>query len=129
MARDLLAPEPAFETLTPPPARRLAPTRGDIAWMAAYQAALLGAAGWAAGYWDPWVGLFTWIGGTLAGLESFLTGLGYLDKNPQSGTSWRWTVLSAALVPWVIGLGATAGLITALFSVSDWIDQFWAASI
>jgi hypothetical protein len=115
---DIYDPPPAPVAWNPPTPERLKFTRGDVAFLAGL-IGLLGLASAMAWPDDPAVAVLTALGGALVLTESWFTALGILHRFKPLGLRARWTIILAALVPWLIGLGVAAMLMLSLFWVSD----------
>lgn len=78
--------------------------------------ALLAAAAWLI---DESLGVLAGLGGGLVIIESWITGLSYLQRHPVAGRKLRWVTFFAALVPWIVGLGVAASFMLLLFRLTD----------
>ena len=119
MNRDIYDPPPAPIHLAPPRAEPLTWTTPDVAILVCRGVALTILAAWS---WsvEPTLGILTLAGGMLVLIESWFSALSFLNRRPLVSFSERWRIFLAALVPWVLGLSVAAGLMLALFSLSDW---------
>jgi hypothetical protein len=70
---------------------------------------------------EPVMALATAAAGSLVVLESWFTALGFLHRCPPLRLKARWVIFLAALVPWLLGLGAAVTIMLSLFWVSDHI--------
>ncbi|WP_337175234.1 hypothetical protein [Paludisphaera sp.] len=116
---DVYDPPPVPEIEWEEPRREpLEVSRGDVACLVGLCAALFGIA---AIFWsdDPFVAVIAAGAGSLIVLESWLTALARFKRTPTHGVRARWTVFLAALVPWVVGVGAAVAFLLGVFWVSD----------
>jgi hypothetical protein len=102
----------------PPRAAPLIFTMGDLVCLVSLCAGLLVVAllAWRS---EPMLGLISAGAGTLVILESWLTAVGYLHRCRPVSLKARWTIFSAALLPWLVGLSVAVGLMLCLFWISD----------
>ncbi len=102
----------------PPKAGPLIFTQGDLVCLVSLCAGLLVVALF---FWrsEPILGLISAGAGTLVILESWLTAVSYLHRCRPVSLKARWTIFSAALLPWLVGLGLAVGLMLCLFWISD----------
>jgi hypothetical protein len=116
---DRYDPPPAPLAWDEPKPEPLILTRGDVACLATFGTVLAFATGMA---WsiEPTLALLATVGGTLVILESWFTALDFLHRRPSNSPSGRLAIFLAALVPWVVGLGIAATLMSCLFLISDW---------
>ncbi|ADV63309.1 hypothetical protein Isop_2742 [Isosphaera pallida ATCC 43644] len=119
--RNLFNPSPVSRPLSKPVRHALRPLKADLVWLMMMVTLLLIVAAVTVWLVDATLGLLVGMGGLLVLLESWFTGLGYLERRPQLPTRDRWSIHFAALVPWMIGLGLAALLMTSLFLLSDWL--------
>lgn len=119
--RNLFNPSPVSRPLSKPVRHPLRPLKADLGWLAMVVAILLIVVTATVWLVDEILGLLVGLGGLLVLLESWFTGLGYLERRPLSPTRDRWSIHFAALIPWIIGLGLAALLMTGLFFLSDWL--------
>jgi hypothetical protein len=118
-AHDIYDPPPAPVPLTPPAPERLTWTAGDLAVLAGLILLAIAAAAWA---WmvDPSLAVLVLIGAAIVIVESWSTALGIIHRHRRlAGTSRRWTIYVAALVPWLLGLAFAAALMIGLFVLLD----------
>ncbi len=121
IAHDIYNPPPAPTPWVPPAPEPLHWTAGDVSVLVAFSALVLAGSIWA-GRFEPTLAPIIITGGTLVIIESWFTALGFLHRHRQpesSGFRDRWKIFLGALLPWVVGLGLAAGLMLALFSLSD----------
>ncbi len=121
LAHDIYDPPPAPIPWAPPEPEPLHWTAGDLVVLIAFSFLVLTASVWA-GRFEPTLAPLIVTGGTLVIIESWFTALGFLHRHRHplsSGFRDRWKIFLAALLPWVVGLGLAAGLMLALFSLSD----------
>ena len=96
-------------------------SKGDVVCLVSLCVGLLAVAvlAWRS---EPTVAVIAAGAGGLVVLESWFTALAYLHRSPPLGLRARWTIFMAALVPWVLGVGAAVAFICGLF----WISDHWA---
>ncbi len=113
-------PAPEHEEWTPPRREPLIFTTGDLMLLVGLCAVLIAVAlvGWRA---EPGLAIATAAGGALVIVESWMTALGFLHRCRPLGLQARWTIFAAALVPWLIGLGAAVVAMMSLFWFADLI--------
>lgn len=111
----------------PPPAAVLGPQSTPVAWTRRdlpslgllVSIALLGA--WWAWRFDSTLGSTVLVGGLFVAFESWFSALTYFHRHPDAREGGGWRIFLAATTPWAMGLGLAAGLMIALFAVTDWI--------
>ena len=116
---DIYDPPPAPIAFAPPRPDPIAWSSGDLVGLALMIAPFLLAAGWAATV-ERSLGVWVVLGGAFVVMESWLSALTFLQRHPAERSIGRWKVYLAALLPWVLGLGLAAALLSGLFLVSDW---------
>ena len=111
-------PVPEIDWTGPATRERLVVSRGDVACVAALCLSLfvVAAASWRS---EPILAMVAAGAGSLVVLESWFTALAYFHRAPAMSRKARWTVFLAALLPWLVGLGAAVAFLLALFWVVD----------
>jgi hypothetical protein len=102
----------------PPKAEPLIFSWGDLVCLVSLCAGLLVLAllAWRS---EPILGLISAGAGGLIVLESWFTAVAYLHRCRPVSLKARWTIFSAAVLPWLVGLGLAVGLMLCLFWISD----------
>lgn len=116
---DVYDPPPVPEIEWEAPRREpLDVSRGDVACLVGLCLALFAIS---AAFWrdEPAVAVIAAGAGSLIVLESWITALGYFRRRPPLSLRARWTVFLAALVPWVVGVGAAVAFLLGVFWASD----------
>jgi hypothetical protein len=119
---DIYDPPPAPVPWNPPAAPPLRLERSDLVFLAGVVIMLAFAAGVASAL-EPALVVLIALGGSLVILESWYTALGFLHREPPQSSVRRWMIFVAALVPWLVGLGIAALLMSGLFLLSDWLSS------
>jgi len=111
-------PVPEIDWKGPTTRERLIVSRGDVVCVASLCLLLfvVAAACWRS---EPILAMVAAGAGSLVVLESWFTALGHFHRSPSLGPKARWTVFLAALLPWLVGLGAAVAFMLALFWISD----------
>lgn len=118
--RDIYDPPPAPITLEPL-STPLSWNSRDLFWLALMVSLAFAAAGWA---WsvEPVLWPAVLVGGLFVALESWFSALTFFHRHPDAAREGRrWRIFLAAVAPWAMGLGLSAGLLVGLFALTDWL--------
>lgn len=117
--RDIYDPPPAPITLKPQSAPLLWNGR-DLLWLGLLLGLAILAAVWA---WsvEPVMGPAVLVGGLFVAFESWFSALTFFQRHPDAREGSRWRIFLAAVTPWAMGLGLSAGLLVGLFALTDWL--------
>lgn len=120
-SHDIYDPPPAPVRVAPPQSEPVAVHRGDVLYLLTLAALLVVGSVWA---WsnEPVLGLGVTVTGLFIIGESWLSGLTFLHRHHEEGAPLRrrWTIFTAALAPWLLGVALAVSLMLGLFMLTDW---------